>query len=107
MCDRCEWCGRNLLPLTDEERELLDYMRDFRGDTTRDGKLRCEGLHMRDLFSGWFRCTEAAKLRVLVKPGTVDIGTDFCSKRDGEGEYLALVCHACCPHSSQQEELSF
>src|SRR5215467_9410881 len=32
-------------PLTDEQREYLDYVTDTQRDTTRDGKLRCQCMY--------------------------------------------------------------
>jgi len=83
--------------LTDEQVESLYYRLDIKRDTTRDGKLRCT-FHYKgiDDFGDveWMRCTEAAKLRVLIEP-------------EGGGKpYWALVCYGCCPHADQIEELN-
>ena len=73
-CEGCASCASNPGPtLTDEQRELLDYMLDTGRDTTRDGKLRCESVFKRGVYGDLelMRCTEAAKLRVLMKPAMI------------------------------------
>lgn len=80
--------------LTDEQLDLLYHLMDTTRDTTMDGRPRCEkrykGIDDFDQVE-WMRCTEAAKLRVLIQ--------------DVAEPYWALVCYGCCPHSDQIEEL--
>jgi len=96
-------------PLTDEEREHLDYVTDTQRDTTQDGKLRCESLYKGSVGGELelMRCTEAARLRVLIKPEMALHYWAHCRTPDRKGEaYWALVCYGCCPHSDQIEELT-
>jgi hypothetical protein len=81
--------------MTDEQLHLLYHMMDTTRDTTMDGRPRCDyrykGIDDFDQVV-WMRCTEAARLRVLITE---------------EGEpYWALVCYGCCPHSDHPRQVA-